>query len=435
MLKLSDVQEVNYGEDGFLLTCRVHVSKAAQLRTSDTRKILGTAIPYSTLLVFSQSTPLIRYHIDVNNLTVRPSLRLVLRFLIIMTGFLILIGSVATSYACELEELSSEEQGVYRRHLVGVCTPEEREALAVSTELLFQAIQAGKSIDLQGVLIVGDLMFDRLPLQALNTVSVPSAVAQQIVTKQNIQKVRIIPGSISVRDSVIKGNWATNLRNEVLLILDDLVITGTTFQQSVDFSQTVFLRTVDFSTSNIQYEGFFIRTHFEGPANFDDMKFGTHSRFHKARFRQDVSFVKSRFAGLAEFLEVQFEKGAYFTHALFSLGTGFSGAEFFGPSNFSQTEFHREAFFRFATFQETANFGHAIFKEVSDFTEVKFVGSTDFTAVEFFVPSNFSGTKLENKWDAVNKKKYVSEYLAAILAFLGFLCFLVWGVRKWRQSL
>ena len=343
-------------------------------------------------------------------------------------------GSVATIYACELEKSSSEEQGVYRRHLVGACTSEERQAFAISTAPLFQAIQSGKSLDLHGVRIVGDIMFDQLPLQSFNAASVPSGVAQQIVAKRNIQKGRIIPGSISVRDSEIQGNWATNLRNELLLILGDVVITGTTFQQSVDFSQTVFLHTVDLSTSTIQYEGFFIRTHFEGPAHFDDVKFGTHSRFHKARFRQDASFVKSRFAGLAEFLEVRFEKGAFFTHTSFSMGTGFSGAEFLGVSNFFQTVFHREAFFRFATFQQVANFSHATFREVSDFTEVKFVGTTDFTDVEFFVPPNFSRTKLENEWKAENTNKYVSEYLVTALTFLGFLCIFLWGVKKWRHS-
>ena len=368
------------------------------------------------------------------SLHLKPLSRLFHRLLCLGGVFVISVGSVATIYACELKESSIEESDVFLRHLIGSCTAEEREALAISTDSLFQAIQVGKNVDLQGVVIIGNLMFDQLPLQPISAPSLPSVVAQRIVAERRIRQARIIPGSISVRDSVIQGNWATNLRNEVLIIAGNVFITGTTFQQSVDFSQTVFLRNADFSNSNIRYEGFFIRTHFEEQANFDEVMFGTHTRFHRGRFSQDVSFLKSQFAGLAEFLEVTFEKRAYFANSKFLMGTGFSGAVFSGPSNFSETEFHRETFFRFASFQQAANFHDATFKEVSDFTEVKFAETPDFSSVEFLVSPNFSGTKIEHEWNTKSTNEHVREYLVTGLTFLGFLCVFIWGIRKWRQS-
>ena len=376
----------------------------------------------------------------MNNLPVWHGLRarslsqLVSLLLCFMGVMVFLMGNVTPVYGCELKESSSSEAKVFRRHLIGSCTSEERERFAISTDVLFQALHAEKSLDLLGVTIVGDLLFDQLPLQPMNGTSLISDAAQQIVAERRIQSGRIIPGSLSIRDSVIHGNWATNLRDGLLMIVGDVLITGTTFKQSMDFSKTAFLGTVNFTHSSIQYEGFFIGAHFEKEAIFEGVSFGTHSRFHKARFRQNANFFEGQFNGLAEFLEVEFEKRANFAQAQFQMGTGFSGTQFHGPSDFSQSKFTRETFFRFAIFQQDANFQDAIFREVSDFTSAKFAGNADFENVEFLVSPNFSETGLEGKFKKKNKNKFVSEYLAVGLAFLGFLCILLWGVKKWRYS-
>ena len=358
-------------------------------------------------------------------------LALLLNFWILTLAF---VGSDEPVYACDLKESSSSEAAVFRRHLVGPCTLDERKAFAIPTHLLFQALQEGKSLDLRGVVIVGDLMFDQLSQQPLNATSLPSDVAQQIIATRHTQQGRIVQGSISIRDAVIEGSWATNLRNGVLIMLGDISLTETTFQQSVDFSQTVFLKTVDFSNSAILYEGFFIRAQFEKQANFDGVTFGTHSRFHKARFQQNVSFFNSRFNGLAEFLEVVFAKNASFEKVQFHMGTGFSGSQFHGSSNFSEALFVREAFFRFTNFQQEAKFQEAKFQEVCDFTSTKFLGDTNFSDTEFLVSPNFSETILEDEWKMQAEKDFRRVNLALSLAFLGFLCFLIWGICKWRQS-
>ncbi len=339
-----------------------------------------------------------------------------------------------TAFACELNESSSAEQKIFRRHLVGSCTPEEREKLAISTDVLLQALQDGKSLDLLGVTITGDLMLDQLPLRPMNETTLPLVVAQQIVAERHIQNGRIIQGEISIRDSVVQGSWATNLRDGTLMIMGDTHITGTIFQRSVDFSKTAFLKTVNFSHSTIRFEGFFIGARFEEETVFEGVTFGTHSRFHKAHFKQNVSFLESQFTGLAEFLEVVFEKHANFKKTHFQMGTGFSGTQFGGHSNFSQSLFARETFFRFAVFRQEAEFRGVTFREVSDFSHTTFDGGVDFENVKFSVPPNFLGTHLEGKWQNVNKNNFLSKNAAIGFASLGLLCFLVWGVLKCRQS-
>ncbi|GJL63811.1 MAG: hypothetical protein NPIRA04_24650 [Nitrospirales bacterium] len=354
---------------------------------------------------------------------------------LVIVGVLTAIaGSVSFAESCEVSQSSSTEPEIFRRHLIGSCTAEERERLAVQADSLFQALKEGKRVDLRGVIIVGDLMLDQLPLQPISASTLPSAEAQQVAAERQVEEGRIIQQAVSVHNAVIQGNWATNLRQGLVVILGEFSVTGTRFEQSVDFSHTFFLQGLNFSNTEILYEGFFVRAHFEKSAIFNKVLFGTHSRFHKAQFKQDALFLESRFTGLAEFLEVIFEQGANFRKVQFQMGTGFSGAQFAGPAIFSESLFLREAFFRFASFEQEADFQGVTFQKISDFTDSSFAGHTNFKDVEFFVPPQFSGTTLEGTEEGVNKQKNVSETLSVLLVFLGFLCVLAWGVKKWRHS-
>lgn len=343
-------------------------------------------------------------------------------------------ASLSPVYSCEMNKSIAEDPAVFGRHLSGSCTSEDRQRLAITTEEIFQAFQEGRRVDLSGVTIVGDLMFDQLPVASYQPIIEISPAAQRILSKRNIQRGRIVQGALSIKDSVVLGSWATNLRNEVLMFVGDVHITGTTFQQSIDFSQVVFLKTVNFSHSTIIYESFFIRSHFEEEALFEGVSFGTHSRFHKAQFKKGVSFFESQFTGVAEFLEVSFEQLANFRKTQFAMGAGFSGAIFHGPAIFEEANFTREIYFRFTNFHENVNFQDAMFQEASDFMNAEFSDDRNFGNAKFQVAPNFSGTVLENIWKGDNTNKQVSERLAIALASLGALCFLIWGIRKWRQS-
>ncbi|GJL55676.1 MAG: hypothetical protein NPIRA02_28080 [Nitrospirales bacterium] len=334
--------------------------------------------------------------------------------------------------ACELSQSPATDHEVFRRHLLGPCTAGEREGHAISADSLFLALQDGKRIDLQGVVIVGDLLLDQLPLHPIGSASLSSDVVQRVAAARQIQHARVIRRSVSIHDAIIQGTWATNLRQGLLVVLGGFSLTQSRFERSVDFSHTVFLDGLNVAHSTILYEGFFVRAHVAGPASFHKVIFGTHSRFHKAEFMQEADFSESRFTGLAEFLEVLFEQGANFTRTQFQMGTGFSGTRFRGPGIFIESEFHREAFFRFSVFEHDANFQDGVFQGVSDFTDSSFAGRPNFEAVEFLNAPEFSGTPLEGQWHRRGTQKHVSDNIAIILVFLGFLCVFAWGVKKWK---
>ncbi len=344
------------------------------------------------------------------------------------------IGVEDSAYGCEMQSSSLSDQEIFRRHLIGSCTSDERTNHAIDAVEVFRALQEGRDVDLEGVTVIGDLMFDQLPVLSLNEISESSPVAGRILDARKTQNGRMILGSLSLYHVDVQGNWATNLRNDVIFFNEDVLMTETTFQQSMDFTQSVFLKSVDFSRSVIAYEGFFIRTQFDGRAIFDGVEFGTHSRFHKAQFKQDVSFTGSHFRGIAEFLEVAFTRKANFEKARFVMGTGFSGAQFDGPLLFVDAHFVREVFFRFSIFRQSANFQDATFQGVADFAHAQFPKDQAFSRTNFSIPPDFSDTVLEGQYTDVDTDIPVSKVLTIGLAFAGFLCFVTWGVRKWRES-
>jgi len=398
--------------------------------TSDARHIVLSLLAMSILIHPRH----IRRLVWMSTVCHRQWMSLMLRCVVIVGVVVAIWGSVTRVSACEVIQAPSTESEIFRRHLMGSCTAEERERLAIDAGSLLEALKEGKHIDLRGVMIVGDLMLDQLPLLPISAATVPSAAAQQVAAERHLEEGRLLHQSVSIHDAVIQGTWATNLRQGLLVLLGEFSVTGTKFEQSVDFSHTLFLQGIDFTNSQILYEAFFVRAHFEESAVFNGVIFGTHSRFHKAHFKQDARFMESRFTGLAEFLEVIVEQEANFTKAQFQMGTGFSGAQFAGPVIFSDSLFMREAFFRFSNFQQEVDFQGATFQKISDFTDSSFAGQTNFENVEFLEFPKFSGTTLEGTWKNKYKQKNVSKILPGIFVFLGFFCVLAWGLKKWRHS-
>ena len=297
----------------------------------------------------------------------------------------LLVGRVALAEACRIEEPAKPSPEVLHKHIVGACTFEERSAFALSAEDLLSALENGKSLDLLGVVVQGDLSFDRLPLLPIQQHPIPSSRIKEKLKERGLEKVRVIPGGITIRESWFQGLIATNLRDGALVIFGQVDMDKTKFEKSIDFSRTVFLDSVNFSDTTIAYEGFFIGAQFDTTANFRKTAFGTHTRFHKAFFGEAATFNQAGFYGLAEFLEVEFAGKADFSQTFFKLGTGFSGTQFRGILNFSQALFEREAYFRFATFEQKASFSGARFQEVADFTNVQFNENPDFSNVVFDV--------------------------------------------------
>ena len=346
-----------------------------------------------------------------------------------MTTAFLFLGCISMVQACRIDNSKVSSSDILRQHVVGSCSLEGRTALALPAKSLLEALKAGKSLDLQGVVVTGDVMLEQLPRQPIDQGTLPSQEVRRMLNQRGVKELRIIPGSLIIRDSIFQGNLATNLRDGALVILGGIDMSGTAFQKSVDFSRTIFLGPSNFSEVTIQFEGFFINSYFTQDATFSKTSFGTHTRFHKAYFGGKVKFDHATFNGIAELLEVIVEKDAGFLRTSFMMGTGFSGALFRGPVNFSHSMFEREGYFRFTTFERTATFSGARFREIVDFTNANFHDSSDFSGVLFEKLPDFSGTDvdIQNQQFGVFQDQRVQWGLWTV--FLVFFLFFLWRLR------
>ena len=303
-------------------------------------------------------------------------------------------GLPSPSWACRLLEPPPEASDTFWVHLDGLCFTSDQQKWAIKGNDVLESLQAGKSLDIQGALIVDDVMLDLLPLKPVADLpAIPPHILDDL-QQRRLNEVRVIPGAISIRNSQFEKVFATNLVNEVLVVLGEVNISGTTFSQSMDFSKIIFVRPLVFSNVNVEHEGFFIGTQFEDAADFSHAHFGTHSRFHKAVFRGPAIFTEVEFQGVAEFLEVTFQDTANFSQVKFLSGTGFSGSVFHGPVDFSETQTRQEMYFRFSEFKKRVSFHEGKFQSVMDFSNSHFDGEYDFSETEFTVPPEFTGSNI-----------------------------------------
>ena len=320
--------------------------------------------------------------------------RVAIRVFFGLSMIFLLVGWVSTVQACRIDSSSSAR--VFYRHVVGACSFEEREGLAITAKEILEALRAGKSLDLLGVVVTGDLLLDQLLLVPMEQQAFSSERVQDMLKQRRIKDVRTILGSISFRDSWFQGLLATNLTSGALVIVGDVNVAGTQFQKSVDFSKTVFLNSVDFSNAVILFEGFFISAHFDQDVNFENTAFGVHTRFHKSFFGGTATFHRARFDGLAEFLEVVFEKNTSFSQTYFKMGTGFSGARFKGPLDFSEAVFEREAYLRFTEFEQECFLSKNNLSRRDRFHQcANFRAPLTSPSVLFEKPPDFSGTDID----------------------------------------
>jgi uncharacterized protein YjbI with pentapeptide repeats len=297
-----------------------------------------------------------------------------------------------TAVACSVERSNRDMPGPFMVRLSQDCTESEREAQAVSVADLLKALAQHRSVELERVVIVGDVTFDSLPAAKPEAVVLPSR-AQRKVADLKVGRMYVIDGPIAIRNSMVRGTIKTKAKDAVVMIRGAVIMTGTTFEGMVDLSRTIFLNATDFSTSVLLQQGFFIESLFDQPARFEETAFGVHSRFHKATFGEPVTFHRAGFNGLSEFLEVTFEKDARFSQTYFKHATGFSGSHFLATADFSEATFEREAYFSFGVFDGDAYFRRATFKAEANFADAEFKGLDDFSKTLFSHEPRFTRVK------------------------------------------
>ena len=298
---------------------------------------------------------------------------------------------------CTLARSTEDASNLYSKHLSQSCTDHEREAHAVNASELLSALKEGKGLDLQGVVVKGDLDLDALPLSSGRELDELPPVARHAIERDQAGEIRVISGPITIRDSQVRGAISTNLKQGLLVLTGPVNMTGTTFERSLDLSHTLFLKPVDFSGAIFSKESLFVQAQFHQPVRFENTTFGFRTRFHKAHFRESVTFLRAGFNGMGEFLEVSFDKDASFSMTYFKLGVGFSGSRFRGMLDFSEALFEREAFFLYTIFEQDAYFRRTTFRGQADFSNAEFQGMDDFSKAFFDKEPRFVRTKVSGQ--------------------------------------
>jgi hypothetical protein len=324
---------------------------------------------------------------------------------------------VAAAAGCLIDDAATGAQRVLRIHLSASCTQAEREAHAVNASTLLAALMQGQTVDLDGVVVRGDLALETLP------VATTPPPLDGIVGLED-KEVRVIVGGLSVVNSVVQGKIVHRSANGALVFKGPVSFAGTTFQQMLDLSRSVFAQPLILSGAVFLAEGYFVQGQFLSGMTGEKAAFGPHTRFHRSRFHGVVTLEQSGFSGLAEFLEVRFDDDAILAKTYFKLGTGFSGSEFAGLADFSEALFDGDAFFTFTRFNGDAYFRRATFRATADFDDAQFNGREDFSKVFFEKGPQFTRAKRSGDAQSLGIENPQIQY-AITLSLLLFSALLI----------
>lgn len=319
---------------------------------------------------------------------------------------------------CLAEGNGGGGQGALKVHLNSGCTEAEREARAVDASKILEAIKKGQAVDLAGVVVRGDLLFDALPVTAT-----PPAV--EGMPNLPAKEVRVVAGDFSIVNSVVRGAIRHQSAQGLLLFRSPVRFSGTTFERLVDLSRSVFARPVTLSGTIFLREIYFVQSEFLSELTAEKTAFGPHTRFHRSKFHGPVTFLQSGFSGLAEFLEVVFDREANLSRTYFKSGTGFSGSQFKELADFSEALFEGDAFFTFTQFDGDVFFRRATFRATADFDDAQFNAREDFSKVFFEKGPQFSKAKRSSNAPAMTGIENPQVQYTITLSLLLFSALLI----------
>lgn len=324
--------------------------------------------------------------------------------LALLVGWPIVVLAQETSAVCTVEVPVSGKRGPLVTHLSPSCTPAERETHAVGSAVIMEAMATGRPVDLVGVIVRGDLIFDSLAVQTTQISKGLTSEKQAAVNRLNVEELRLVREAVTIRDSVVLGAVRHRSARGMLHFEGPVDLHGTTFKDGVDLSRSVFQGTVEVSGATFEKEAYFVQGQFAHALRCKETKFGPHTRFHRSTFRGPVDCAGALFDGMAEFLEVVFEQSVAFERARFGLGTGFSGSRFRQQADFDEAIFSREAFFGFSVFEGEASFAGA-----------QFLGSADFSDVEFKKPDDLAKARFDQKPLLIRTQRIAQDQPAEFL--------------------
>lgn len=350
----------------------------------------------------------------------------------LLVALAVVVSARESSAGCAVEVPVGESGGGLVRHLAPSCTQAEREARAVGNAAIMEVVAKGRSVDLVGVIVRGDLIFDRLAVQTAPLRKGVIPEQQAALNQSNGEEVRFVRKAVTIRDSVVFGAVGHRSAKGTLQFEGPLDFKGTTFKDGVDLSRSVFKGTVELSGATFEKEAYFVRGQFGQSLGCKETKFGPHTRFHRSMFRGPVDCGGALFDGIAEFLEVSFEQPVSFERARFGLGTGFSGSRFMRNANFTEAIFSRDTFFGFSVFEGETSFAAAQFLGAADFSGAEFKKPDDLTKVRFEQKPLFTRTKRIVQDQPADTLKLQAGQYALTLFFLLMAALLVAYVLKMK---
>jgi len=307
-------------------------------------------------------------------------------------GGMFVAWSCSAGAAClDAPPASASEVGLIL-HLSSTCSSDEREAHMVSGEAVVEAIAQGRRVDLVGVIIRGDLIFDRLAVNVTEGLN------------EGEDEQRFVRAALSIRDSDVWGVVRHRSPDSVLEFEGPVDFQGSRFREGVDLSHSVFQGKVELSHATFEKEAHFVQGRFMEEVACRETKFGPSTRFHRSTFRRSLDCKNALFDGMTEFLEVTFEQPTTFEQARFGQGTGFSGSRFKSRVDFGEAIFSRETFFGFTVFERETVFAGA-----------QFLGSADFSNAEFGQPDDLAKARFDQPPIFVQVKRPAVEQSDSLL--------------------
>jgi hypothetical protein len=308
------------------------------------------------------------------------------RCLALLLGCGALVFAQDVSAVCQIEASAGGTSSPLVKKLQPGCTEAERETHAVGSAAIMEALEKGRAVELTGVIVRGDLSFDRLPMQTVTMKPGPASERQEPSNQVSEQELRLVRGALTISDSVVLGAVRHRSAQGTLQFGGPVDFHGTTFKEGVDLSRARFQGTVELSGTVFQKEALFVQGQFARSLACREAKFGPHTRFHRSMFHGPVDCTGALFDGLAEFLEVTFQQQALFEGVRFGSGTGFSGSRFAQRASFYEAIFSRDTFFGFVVFEGAASFAGAQFLGKADFSDAEFKQPDDLAKARFDQP-------------------------------------------------
>ncbi len=316
------------------------------------------------------------------------------------------------------------------RHLSVECSPQEREARAIPAAEVLKALQQGGAVDLDGVVVTGDLFLDALPSIPVDRLESLAESTRVLLRDMHVSEVRVIRSPFSIRESVVHGTFATRIKAGAILFQRPVIMAATVCEGVQDWSRVVLMEGGDWSATRFMREALFVQSRLQGPVRFLGTQFGPHTRFHLAHFFGPVVFDDAVFHGLAELLEVSYRDRVSFARTVFRQGTGFSGDVFAGDVDFGAAHFERDAYFLFAQFRGQAGFVGAQFAGAVAFDQAQFERRADFSRANFAKAPDWSRVQFRGERIVPGGSPTQTTSLAVTVG-LGAVCFgLLWWLLR-----